>query len=108
MASIAFVRTSAEWAKPKSLSQTERENKSVYSRNVLSFFCLHEVIFFAKTKSDISLAGSYIARARLAVIFYSPLTCVANITRRKPNNTAQQYNSPQANRVACSPLRITR
>ena len=27
-----------KWAKPKPILQTERENKSVYSRNVLSFF----------------------------------------------------------------------
>ena len=33
------------------------------------------------------------------MIFYSPITCVANITRRKPNITAKQYHSPQANRV---------
>jgi hypothetical protein len=38
----------------------------------LSFFLFYKVIFFAYAKSDISLAGSYIARLCLAVIFYSP------------------------------------
>ena len=36
-ASIALVWTNTEWAKPKPLIQAERENKTVYRRNVLSF-----------------------------------------------------------------------
>lgn len=33
------------------------------------------------------------------MIFYSPITRGANITRHKPNITAKQCNSPQANRA---------
>ena len=83
-----FVQTNALWAKP--LLQAERENKSVYSRNVLSFSVSKKVIFFADAKSDISLTENDLARLHLAVIFYSPKTCEANTTRRMPNITAKQ------------------
>jgi hypothetical protein len=36
-ASIAFDRSNSLWAKPKPILQAERENKSVRSRNALSF-----------------------------------------------------------------------
>ena len=74
-----------------------RENKSVSSRNVLSFsVSVLKVIFFANAKNDISLTGSDIARQRLAVILYSPrelakrislgvsrISPRSNITRRR-------------------------
>ena len=39
-----------------------------------------------------------ILKPSVSVILYLPLNCAKhNITRRKPNITAQQYNLPQAN-----------
>ena len=50
--------------------------------------------------------GSDIVRLRLSVIFYSPFKLAQRnfafgeiFTRRKPNITAKQYNSPKANRT---------
>ena len=48
--------------------------------------------------SDIFVKTKVILKPSVSVILYLPLNCAKhNITRRKPNITAQQYNLPQAN-----------
>ena len=49
-------------------------------------------------QSDIMPCGIVIFLPLAKVILYSPLNCPkGNITRRQPNITAKQYNSPKAN-----------
>ena len=56
-ASIAFVRTNTVWAKPKPLYK-KRDNKSVSSRNVISFFLLGDM--FASKRDILALLVRYI------------------------------------------------
>ena len=66
---------------------------------ILSFFCI-SVIFFAKAKSDIIAVAIVILKPYgFSGIIFASQARVANITRHKPNITAKQYNSPQANRT---------
>ena len=56
------------------------------------------MILPSATAVILSLRDSDILRRCRKVILYSPLNCAKrNITRRKPNITATQYNSPKAN-----------
>ena len=67
-ASIAFDRPmQMGYAQTLITNRKERTNLLI-GVEVSSFFLLYKVIFFAGAKSDISLAGSDIARLYLAVI----------------------------------------
>ena len=56
-----------------------------------------QVIFHLRW-SDIFDKSKVILKPSVSVILYLPLNCAKhNITRCKPNITAQQYNSPKAN-----------
>ena len=57
-----------------------------------------QLVIFQLRWSDIFVKTKVILKASVSVILYLPLNCAKhNITRRKPNITAQQYNLPQAN-----------
>ena len=66
-------------------------------------FCLNKFrrsgqVIFQLRWSDIFVKTKVILKPSVSVILYLPLNCAKhNITRRKPNITAQQYNLPQAN-----------
>ena len=66
---------------------------------LLSLFLLL-VIFFAFAKSDmIAIAIVILKPCGFSDILFAFQTRAANTTRRKPNITAKQYHSPEANRV---------
>ncbi|MBO5454492.1 MAG: hypothetical protein J6A69_11130, partial [Clostridia bacterium] len=55
-------------------------------------------VIFQLRWNDIFVKTKVILKPSVSVILYLPLNCANhNITRRKPNITAQQYNLPQAN-----------
>ena len=60
--------------------------------------CKNFLVIFQLRWSDIFVKTKVILKPSVSVILYLPLNCAKhNITRRKPNITAQQYNLPQAN-----------
>ena len=58
-ASIAFDRSNTLWAEPKPLYNRKRDNKSVRSRNAISFFLLGDM--FASKRGILALLVRYIA-----------------------------------------------
>ena len=69
-----------------------------FSGKAEQYRCKNFLVIFQLRWSDIFVKTKVILKPSVSVILYLPLNCAKhNITRRKTNITAQQYNLPQAN-----------